>query len=133
MCNIDWDGGQRYWRDEKRRAAKLYACDSCGASIAAGDRYVNHSSLSEDASRPWNERMCLVCDALMDEFGSEPGHPGRTTPSSLPEYIGQCIEALNDEGMDYDEAADEFKPREQARRWIAALDEIQARKAASHG
>ena len=128
MCNIDWDGHAEFWHDARRRARKQHRCTTCSTTIAPGETYVRHASKCEGMLT--SERMCLACDALMDEFCAVDGHPRRTTPSSLQDYISSCLDG-DDENEIYDEAADEFRPGPEAVRWQEMLREISDRRAAA--
>jgi hypothetical protein len=126
MCDIKFDGHNKFWHDDWRTARKPHRCHACGATIISGEHYLYHRSMHSDADSPTIEKMCAACDALMVEFGAVDGHPGRCTPASLAEYLIECIN--EDEDQVYDEEKDEFLPGPQAKRWLAMLEEMKARK-----
>lgn len=124
MCKLDWDDYATVWDDTWRKARKEHKCHACRGRIAPGERYLVNSVVFEGTAA--SEKMCAACDALMVEFGKVDGHPPRTTPGSLADYITECIN--EDEDQVYDEEKDEYIPGPEAKRWIAMLEEMKARK-----
>lgn len=129
MCQIVWDDEPaKFWADDRRRARKPHRCATCAAVIPPGADYIRHTSKFDDIM---SEALCLACDALMTEFGKAEGHPPRTTPGSLADYISACID--EDEDYTWDEETDERIDGPEAARWRAMLGEIMARRLAAKG
>ena len=123
MCLIDDDYTAGVWSDTRVKARKQHGCDCCKGIIEPGQVYVRHFSTWEGDL--CSEKLCSVCDHFMDEFGKVEGHPARTTPRSLTDYLSQCISEADDDI--YDEESDEYKPGPGTQRWQEMLDTIKAR------
>lgn len=114
MCEIDTDFDRcQVWDPKQRVARKEHRCDACGATIAAGEKYVHISSLFDGQ---WDKaRSCLPCDEVAKRFGEE--HRLVPHPTSLVEQIEECIQ--------WDE--------ESARKWRPTLRAIQRRRPQTGG
>lgn len=131
MCEIDLNDEARFWDDDKRRARRRHQCHSCRSFIEPGQEYIRHTSMGGDDTAPSSENLCMACDAIMTEFGAVEGHPHRTTPMSLTEFITDCINVLHEEESVYDEEKDEYVPGPTESHWRKRLEEIEARRSAA--
>lgn len=70
--SIDGDG---YFSTRRRRAAKPTICPECKKEIVKGELYIFSTLFLE--GRIHNSKMCLECEALVDQFFSDGYYVGR--------------------------------------------------------
>lgn len=113
MCEVDDGNRAEVWNETPRKARKRHRCDTCGATIAVGDRYVDHRSIFD--SRVTAEKSCMPCDEARQDFGHE--HGMTPLPSDIREYLSECVRGVPADMSDED------------RRWVAYLSGIETRHA----
>jgi len=111
VCIIDYDDGETctVWREERvQRARVRHTCRSCGSQIMPGRSYWKRHMVWDGTAD--TEACCDPCWAVAEAFGE--AHHMTPTPSTLLEYLDQCV----DQG------------EEGAERWRAAAREIRRKR-----
>jgi len=120
MCVIDFDEYCTIWNETERTARKQHKCSSCGGRIQPGEKYVDHFDVFEGEAN--HEKCCMACDVDRKEFGK--AHEVSLGPGGWREYLDECIA----EDSEYDSDTDEYRPGEDAKRWIAMRERLKERR-----
>jgi len=124
MCEVDYDDGESWsmWEERQVKARKAHRCDCCDGTIAAGELYRRHFSVSDGSI--CCERACAACVVAIDRYIEV--HRWRTNPGGMPDLIEHCVEEERDEATHRGDQGAAMV----AAFWDAHLDDMKARAAA---
>lgn len=109
MCTVEYDNTPGVWREEWRKARKAHRCSTCGTPIAPGDRYLSVFWV-DDEKDPRTEKQCTACDAISERFSKE-HKVGRACPSSLLEFLDECVDYGDEDSQRWKVACEEIRER----------------------
>lgn len=87
MCDLSHEETSQLWLVSFPRARKEHHCETCDCAILPGTKYARTKSLYDGY---WSSfSACMKCHGIGEKFGK--AHRLIPTPSSLVEYLDQCI------------------------------------------
>jgi len=113
MCTVEYDNYCSVWREEFRKARKEHYCDTCGATIHPGDRYLSLFAIS-DGER-CVEKQCEACQVIAERFARE-HNVEAPFPSSLLPFLDNCVDHGDEDSQRWRVACDEIRERNRVAR-----------------
>lgn len=100
MCDFEIDDPAQVWVHKWRKARSKkdgtpHKCDACGCTIAKGEAYLSHFSISD--GDVYTAKACALCGAVWEWFTHE--HNGGYSPDYILTMLRECIAEYTYRGM----------------------------------